>query len=134
MVLVPNSSTYGISKRLSDDERKRLRQILDRIKPAEHGLIVRTAAENITAEEIERDVERLLRQWDQIEALAKRARTPTLLYREPDMAVRVIREEFNAEYRAVVIDDEQLFTGGQRVRGGRGPGTRRPGPALRHRP
>jgi ribonuclease E len=108
VVLVPNSSTYGISKRLSDDERRRLRQILDRVKPAEHGLIVRTAAENITAEEIERDVERLLRQWEQIAALAKRAKSPTLLYREPDMAVRVIREEFNSEYRAVVFDDEAL--------------------------
>jgi ribonuclease E len=109
VVLVPNSSTYGISKRLPDDERKRLRQILDRVKPAEHGLIVRTAAENITADEIEHDVERLLHQWEQIEALAKRARMPTLLYREPDLAVRVIREEFNAEYRAVVIDDRTLF-------------------------
>ncbi|MGH9117115.1 MAG: Rne/Rng family ribonuclease, partial [Acidimicrobiales bacterium] len=109
VVLVPNSSTYGISKRLSDDERRRLRQILDRVKPAAHGLIVRTAAENITAEEIERDVERLLRQWAQIEVLAKRAKSPTLLYREPDMAVRVIREEFNAEYRSVVIDDQTLF-------------------------
>jgi ribonuclease E len=110
VVLVPNSSTYGISKRLSDDERKRLRQILDRVKPAEHGLIVRTAAENITAEEIERDVERLLSQWSQIEALANRAKGPTLLYREPDMAVRVIREEFNAHYRGVVIDDPGLFS------------------------
>jgi ribonuclease E len=108
VVLVPNSSTYGISKRLSDDERRRLRQILDRVKPAEHGLIVRTAAENITAEEIERDIERLLRQWEQIEGLAKRTKSPALLYREPDMAVRVIREEFNSEYRAVVIDDEAL--------------------------
>ncbi|MGH9245171.1 MAG: Rne/Rng family ribonuclease, partial [Acidimicrobiales bacterium] len=109
VVLIPNSSTYGISKRLSDDERRRLRQILDRVKPAEHGLIVRTAAENITAEEIERDVERLAAQWAQIEALAKRAKGPTLLYREPDLSVRVIREEFNADYRGVVIDDPQLF-------------------------
>ncbi|MEL7157915.1 MAG: ribonuclease E/G, partial [Actinomycetota bacterium] len=56
VVLVPNSDTYGISKRLPDDERKRLRQILDRVRPANHGLIVRTAAENVTAGEIERDV------------------------------------------------------------------------------
>jgi ribonuclease E len=109
VVLIPNSSTYGISKRLSDDERRRLRQILDRVKPAEHGMIVRTAAENITTEEIERDIERLLAQWTQIEALAKRAKGPTLLYREPDMAVRVIREEFNADYRGVVLDDPRLF-------------------------
>ena len=52
MVLIPNSKTYGISKRLPDDERKRLRAMLDRVKPAEHGLIVRTAAENATEEEL----------------------------------------------------------------------------------
>ena len=109
VVLVPNSKTYGISKRLPDSERKRLRQILDRVKPAHHGVIVRTAAENVTSEEIERDVARLLKQWDQISALAKDRNAPGLLYREPDMAVRVIREEFNDEYRAVIIDDPKLY-------------------------
>jgi ribonuclease E len=108
VVLIPNSSTYGISKRLSDEERKRLRTILDRVKPKQHGVIVRTAAENVTSEEIERDVLRLLKQWERIDELGKRSAAPALLYREPDMAVRVIREEFNAEYRAVVIDDEAL--------------------------
>ena len=109
VVLVPNSDTYGISKRLPDDERKRLRQILDRARPSGHGLIVRTAAENVTAEEIERDVEGLVNQWREIEALAGRSKAPTLLYQEPDMSVRVIREEFNKEYRGVVIDDEALY-------------------------
>lgn len=109
VVLVPNSKTYGISKRLSDQERKRLRQVLDRVKPAQHGVIVRTAAEGVTSEEIERDVGRLLKQWDQISSLAEKQNRPALLYREPDMAVRVIREEFNTEYRSVVIDDEALF-------------------------
>jgi ribonuclease E len=109
VVLIPNSSTYGISKRLSDDERKRLRSILDKIKPAEHGLIVRTAAEGATREELERDVARLLKQWQRIDELAQRSTAPTLLYREPDMAVRVIREEFNSSYRGVVIDDRELF-------------------------
>jgi ribonuclease E len=109
VVLIPNSTTYGISKRLPDNERKRLRSILDRVKPEGHGIIVRTAAENVTAEEIERDVARLSSQWQQIEALAGRSKAPALLYREPDMAVRVIREEFNKDYRAVVIDDRELF-------------------------
>jgi ribonuclease E len=109
VVLIPNSSTYGISKRLPDDERRRLRGILDKVKPKEHGVIVRTAAERVTSEEIERDVLRLLRQWEQIDALAKRSAAPALLYREPDMAVRVIREEFNREYRGVVIDDAELY-------------------------
>ncbi len=109
VVLVPNSNTYGISKRLPDKERKRLRSILDRAKPKQHGVIVRTAAENVTAEEIERDVARLIQQWDGIEALAATAKSPSLLYREPEMAMRVIREEFNKDYRAIVIDDRSLY-------------------------
>ncbi|MXW41771.1 MAG: Rne/Rng family ribonuclease [Acidimicrobiia bacterium] len=109
VVLVPNSKVYGISKRLPDRERKRLRKVLDRCKPTEHGIIVRTAAEKITAEELERDVKRLLSQWEQIEALSKRVGVPSLLYREPEMAVRVIREEFNQDFRSVLIDDEDLF-------------------------
>jgi ribonuclease E len=108
-VLIPNSDTYGISKRLTDDERKRLRRILDEVKPEQHGIIVRTAAEGATADELRRDVQRLLRQWDEIDAKAKRSKAPSLLYREPDMAVRVIREEFNKDYRGVVIDDPALY-------------------------
>ena len=109
VVLIPNSDTYGISKRLPDEERKRLRRILDEIRPEGQGLIVRTAAEGATADELRRDVARLCQQWNRIDALAKQSRTPALLYREPDMAVRVIREEFNRNYRGVVIDDRDLF-------------------------
>jgi ribonuclease E len=109
VVLIPESDTYGISKRLGDDERRRLRKILDDIRPAGHGLIVRTAAEGATAEELGRDVARLMRQWDHVQALAKSSRAPQLLYREPDLAVRVIREEFNRDYRGVVIDDARLY-------------------------
>src|SRR5207245_299377 len=110
VVLIPNSKTYGISKRLSDDERKRLRRILDKVKPSHHGIIVRTAAESVTAEEIERDVTQLLQQWDQIENLTNTVKAPALLYREPDMSVRVIREEFNKDYRSVIIDEPTLHT------------------------
>jgi len=109
VVLIPNSKTYGISKRLPDDVRKRLRGILDRVKPAEHGLIVRTAAESATEHELHADMTRLLDQWNAIEAKAAKAGGPTLLYREPPLAVRVIREEFNSDYRGVIIDDHQLF-------------------------
>ena len=109
VVLVPNSDTYGISKRLGDRERKRLRGILDKVKPAEHGVIVRTAAQDVTAEEIERDVRRLLDQWQQINELVTSAKAPSLLFREPELAVRVIREEFNKDYRGIVIDDLALY-------------------------
>jgi len=108
VVLIPNSKTYGISKRLPDDVRKRLRNILDRVKPTEHGLIVRTAAEHASEHELSADMTRLLDQWEIIEAKAKKASGPTLLYREPELAVRVIREEFNSEYRGIVIDDQRL--------------------------
>ena len=109
VVLIPNSNTYGISKRLPDAERKRLRAVLDRVRPEGHGIIVRTAAENVTAEEIERDVANLVHQASQIMELAARAKPGSLLYREPDLALRVIREEFNADYRSIVIDDQTLF-------------------------
>ena len=109
VVLVPNSTTYGISKRLPERERKRLRKILDRVKPEGAGIIVRTAAENITEEEIVADVRRLAEQWEAIDKLAKQNNTPTLLYREPEMAVRVIREEFNKDYRGIIIDDKALY-------------------------
>mgnify|MGYP001389795493 FL=1 len=114
VVLVPNSDTYGISKRLNDKERRRLRNILDKVKPSEHGVIVRTAAQDVTAEEIERDVRRLLDQWKQVNELANKAKAPSLLFREPELVVRVIREEFNRDYRGVIIDDPGLY---QQVKG-----------------
>ena len=109
VVLIPNSSTYGISKRLPDDVRRRLRSILDRVKPDQHGLIVRTAAEHATEAELTADMELLLAEWTRIEEHASKANRPTLLHREPELAVRVIREEFTADYRKVVIDDRRLY-------------------------
>ncbi len=110
VVMVPGQpQTYGISKRLPDDERKRLRRILDRLKPGDAGLIVRTAAEGATEEELERDMLRLNAQWKQISELAKRGKPGSLLYKEPGLAIRLIREEFTKEYRGVVIDDTALY-------------------------
>ena len=109
VVLIPNSDTYGISKRLPDDERKRLRRILDEVKPAHHGIIVRTAASGVSADELRRDVELLVATWTQIDAKAQRTKGPALLYSEPDLAVRVIREEFSGDYRGVIIDNWALY-------------------------
>ncbi len=109
VVLVPNTSTYGISKRLPDTERARLRGILDKAKPKQHGVIVRTAAEKVTAEEIKRDVARLVTQWNEIETLAKKTNAPALVYREPEAAVRIIREEFTKDFRGIVIDNRELY-------------------------
>ncbi len=108
-VLVPNSQTIGISKRLPDGERRRLRKIIDDVKPEGHGLIVRTAAEGVSSEDLARDVESLTEKWAAIEAEVKRSSQPRLVYRDLDLAVRVLREEFNEEYRAVIIDDADLY-------------------------
>ncbi|HEY1737287.1 MAG TPA: Rne/Rng family ribonuclease [Acidimicrobiia bacterium] len=110
VVMVPDQpGTYGISKRLPDDERRRLRRILDHLRPANAGLIVRTAAEGATEDELERDMKRLQYQWEQIDKLRKQVRPGTLLYKEPPLAIRVIREEFTKEYRGIVIDDVNLY-------------------------
>ena len=115
VVMVPGQpETYGISKRLPDDERKRLRRVLEGLRPPDAGLIVRTAAEGATDVELRRDVERLRAQWEQISKVAARAKAPSLVYQEPTLVVRVIREEFTKEYRGVVIDDRDLY---QEVRG-----------------
>ena len=109
VVLIPDSRTYGISKRLPEDERRRLRSILDRVKPDEHGIIVRTAAENATEHELRTDMTRLLALWEEIKEKSKKSSGPTLLYREPPLAVRVIREEFSSDYRGIIIDERELY-------------------------
>jgi ribonuclease E len=108
-VLVPNSSTIGISKRLPDGERRRLRKIIDDVKPARHGIIIRTAAEGVTADDLARDVTSLSEKWAAIEAEVAKSNQPRLVYRDLDLAVRVLREELNDDYRGVLIDDRELF-------------------------
>ncbi len=110
VVLVPNSSGFGISKRLPDAESRRLRSILDKARPEGHGVIVRTAAEKVTAAEIKRDIARLVGQWNDITKLAAASTAPALLYREPAAPLRLIREELNSDYRGVIIDDRSLHS------------------------
>ncbi|MGH9293125.1 MAG: Rne/Rng family ribonuclease, partial [Acidimicrobiales bacterium] len=109
VVLVPQSETYGISRRLDDDERRRLRRILDEVRPEGHGLIVRTAAAGASAEDLRRDVAQLSARWSEIDERARHLPAPALLYSEPHMAVRIIREELTDEHRAVLIDDPELY-------------------------
>ena len=109
VVLIPNSNVTGISRRLPSRERRRLRSLLAKETPEGFGVILRTAAENVTPAEIRRDIERLTRQWTQICELAERSEAPALLFREPELAVRIIREQFTADFREVVIDDPSLF-------------------------
>jgi ribonuclease E len=110
VVFVPNSQTFGISRRLPDAERQRLKDVLKKIKPNEHGLIVRTAAEGASAEELEADLKYLTQQWADIEKKAKkREKAPRALYEEPDLTIRVIRDHFtDAEYKEIVTDSPAI--------------------------
>ncbi|MGH9022265.1 MAG: Rne/Rng family ribonuclease [Acidimicrobiia bacterium] len=110
LVYIPGQpGTYGISKRLPDDERKRLRRILEELGQGDAGVIVRTAAEGSSADELARDLRRLEGQWRKISQLAGKSKAPALLHKEPDLAMRVIREEFTKEYRSIVLDDRGLY-------------------------
>ncbi|GAA1998594.1 Rne/Rng family ribonuclease [Nakamurella flavida] len=110
LVYVPAGGATGISRKLPDTERKRLKGILDRIVPADAGVIIRTAAEGVPEEELIRDVERLTAQWQDIttRAEAKQA-APTQLSEEPDTLIKVIRDLFNSDISALVIDGEQAY-------------------------
>jgi Ribonuclease G/E len=114
MVLAPNSDLFGISRKLTDRERDRLRRIVKRIKPTEHGIIVRTAAEGATDEQISADIERLLVKWARVEQAAADAKALTAVYEEPPLVVKVIRDNFGPEFERAIVDDEDLY---RQVRG-----------------
>ena len=114
MVLAPNSDLFGISRKLTDKERDRLRRIVKRIKPAEHGIIVRTAAEGVSEEQITADIERLLAKWERVEQAAAAAKALSAVYEEPPLVVKVIRDNFGPEFERSIVDDEDLY---RQVRG-----------------
>ena len=105
LVLVPDSDAQGISRRLPDDERNRLRDVIAAVKPPGFGVIVRTAALHASAEEIAADISRLLKIWERIQAEAKAVSAPAAVYEEPDLLIRVIREHFTGDFRRMMIDD-----------------------------
>jgi len=109
-VLAPGEEMLGISRKLTDDERERLRKILKGLKPEGYGLIVRTAAEGATREQLEADVARLERIWDQVSARAERAKPLEAVYEEPGLVIRVIRDVFGSEYSQLTVDSEELAT------------------------
>jgi ribonuclease E len=110
LVLAPGSNVTGISRRLPDAERRRLKAIQKKIRPDGHGLIVRTAAEGASEEDLTADVERLLATWKDIEKRSKRAKAPSILYEEPELTVRVVRDLFtDEEYRELVTDSPRVY-------------------------
>jgi ribonuclease E len=108
LVYVPGASMTGISRKLPDTERNRLKQILKQVMPEGAGVIVRTAAEGATDEELAQDVARLAAQWENIERKSKTANPPELLYSEPDLTIRVVRDIFNEDFSSLVVagDDD----------------------------
>ncbi len=109
LVLVPNSDITGISRRLPDEERRRLKQILRTIRPEGHGVIIRTAAEDADEEALAADLARLLEEWKDIEKKAKRAKAPATLYEEPELTVRAVRDLFtDEEFRELVTDSPRV--------------------------
>jgi ribonuclease E len=105
VVYVPGGGMSGISKRLPEEERSRLKAILKNLIPEEAGVIVRTAAEGVSEEDLTNDVARLKAQWDDIYAKSQNANfhPPAALYEEPDLAVRVIRDIFNEDFRKLTV-------------------------------
>ncbi|GAA2381258.1 hypothetical protein Cme02nite_51740 [Catellatospora methionotrophica] len=109
LVYVPNGNASGISRKLSDVERKRLRDILKKLVPEGAGVIVRTAAEGASEEDLERDVLRLQSQWEDIQAKASDGGAPALLYGEPDLVVRVVRDLFNEDFKELVVQGDNAY-------------------------
>ncbi|MET8067583.1 Rne/Rng family ribonuclease, partial [Micromonospora sp. NPDC005313] len=109
LVYVPNGNASGISRKLPDTERKRLRDVLKKLVPDGAGVIVRTAAEGASEDELARDVKRLQAQWEDIQAKATEGGAPVLLYEEPDLVIRVVRDLFNEDFRELVIEGESEY-------------------------
>jgi ribonuclease G len=109
VVFVPNGEGFGVSRRLEDDERVRLRDILKEIAPKQGGVIVRTAAEGASAEDVERDLVFLQRLWKSIETTAKTAKAPSLVYQEAELPLRVVRDLFTEDFQRAVVDHDLTF-------------------------
>lgn len=111
LVYVPSGGMNGISRKLPDTERTRLKSILKTVVPESAGVIVRTAAEGATEEQLTQDVQRLQAQWESLQKQSTSKKAPALLHSEPDLLVKIIRDVFNEDFHKLVIaGDEQHAT------------------------
>ena len=111
LVYVPGGGMTGISRRLPDNERHRLKSILKKIVPEDAGVIVRTAAEGASEQDLTRDVERLKAEWESIEKKAKDTKSaPKLVHGEPDLATRVVRDVFNEDFKKLIVQGDEAWT------------------------
>jgi len=109
LVLVPSGGMTGVSRKLSDRERSRLRAIVSKIAPKDMGVIIRTAADGASEESIEKDLDSLVKQWERIEAKREEylhGKRPKLLQGEPDVAIRVVRDIFNDDFQKLIVEGE----------------------------
>lgn len=106
LVYVPNGSMNGISRKLPDSERARLKKILKEVLPQDAGVIVRTAAEGATEEQLTLDVQRLQEQWDDISKKVEKGHAPVMLHSEPDLLVKIVRDVFNEDFQKMIISGE----------------------------
>jgi ribonuclease G len=109
VVYVPHGEGLGVSRRLEDDERNRLKAILKEHAPKKGGVIVRTAAEGASAEDIERDLDFLQRLWKSIEAKANDAKPPSLIYQESELPLRVVRDLFTGDFERLLVDHDRTY-------------------------
>ena len=110
LVYVPNGSMNGISRKLPDTERSRLKKILKEVLPENVGVIVRTAAEGATEEQLTLDVNRLTAQWSAISETLETVQAPALLHSEPDLLVKIVRDVFNEDFHKLVIEGDDAET------------------------
>ncbi len=106
LVYVPNGSMNGISRKLPDTERARLKKILKEVLPENQGVIVRTAAEGATEEQLTLDVNRLIAQWADVQATLEKVQAPALLHSEPDLLIKIVRDVFNEDFQKMVIEGD----------------------------
>jgi ribonuclease G len=109
VVYQPNGDGFGVSRRLDDDERSRLKDVLKALDLKGGGVIVRTAAEGASAEDIERDLLFLQKLWKSIDARAKKSKAPTLLYQEAELPLRVTRDLFTENFERALVDEDRAY-------------------------
>ncbi|WP_425546148.1 Rne/Rng family ribonuclease, partial [Agromyces terreus] len=107
LVYVPNGSMNGISRKLPDTERARLKKILKEVLPENQGVIVRTAAEGATEEQLTLDVNRLIAQWADISTQLEKVQAPALLHSEPDLLIKIVRDVFNEDFQKMIIEGDE---------------------------
>ena len=109
LVVIPNNDTIGISKRIEDPERKRLKEIIEEINPKGYGIIVRTEAEGVSKKDLDHDIKLMVKIYEDIEKTAKNYRAPALVYKELSVIYQTVRDNLTSDVHCMFIDDQEDF-------------------------